>query len=184
MVLLAAGRAARFGADKLAAPLHDRPVGAHAAAMLAALPFGQHIAVVRGDAPWVQGYTRVPLDAPDAPQGRSLALGVAAARAGGADAVLVALADMPLVPRAHIAALLAACDGDRIASRAGDGTVMPPALFGARHFAALEALTGDRGAGALLRDAPFVTLPPGTERDIDTPADLAAAARALRFTPG
>jgi CTP:molybdopterin cytidylyltransferase MocA len=31
---------------------------------------------------------------------------------------------------------------------------MPPALFGARHFGALEALSGDRGAGALLADAP------------------------------
>nr|WP_255630882.1 nucleotidyltransferase family protein [Novosphingobium sp. FKTRR1] len=180
---MAAGKASRFGADKLAAQLIDRPVARHAADMLAALPFVHRFAIVREQTPPppapLPGYTCLPLDPPDAPQSRSLATGVAAARRVGAQAVLVALADMPLVPASHIAALVSAFDGDRIASRDTAGTPMPPALFGARHFAALEVLLGDRGAGALLRDAPFVTLPPGAEHDIDTPDDLARAARQL-----
>jgi molybdenum cofactor cytidylyltransferase len=55
---------------------------------------------------------------------------------------------------------------------------MPPALFGARHFGALEALSGDRGAGALLADAPCLPLPPG-RLDVDRPEDLARAAGLL-----
>ncbi len=147
--------------------------------MLAALPFVHRFAIVREQTPPLPGCTCLPLDPPDAPQSRSLATGVAAARRVGAQAVLVALADMPLIPASHIAALVSAFDGDRIASRDAAGTPMPPALFGARHFAALEVLLGDRGAGALLRDAPFVTLPPGTGHDIDTPDDLSRAARQL-----
>lgn len=179
-LLLAAGRSARFGGAKLGADLGGRPVAFHAAAMLAGLPFAQHLAVVRDDTPNLAplGWTTLPLDPPHAPQSRSLAIGVAAAREAGARGVLIALADMPLVPVAHVAALVAAFDGDRIASSAA-GQRMPPALFGGRHFGALEALSGDRGAGALLTGAPCLALPPGAELDVDRPDDLVRAAGLL-----
>lgn len=181
VVLLAAGRGARFGEAKLGADLGGRPLALHAAAMLAGLPFARHLAVVRDDTPDLAplGWTVLPLDPPHAPQSRSLAIGVAAARAAGARGMLIALADMPLVPAGHVAALVAAFDGDRITSSAG-GQHMPPALFGAMHFDALEALSGDRGAGALLAGAPCLPLPPGTELDVDRPEDLARAAGLLR----
>jgi molybdenum cofactor cytidylyltransferase len=124
-------------------------------------------------------YQAVPLDPPGAPQARSLALGVAAAAAQGARAVLVALADMPLVPAAHIHALAAAFSGDRLATSAG-GITMPPALFGMQHFAALSALGGDRGGGGLLKDAPNVPLDPALAIDVDRPEDLARAAALLQ----
>ena len=181
VVLLAAGRGARFGGAKLGADLGGRSLALHAAAMLAGLPFAQRLAVVRDDTPDLAplGWTALPLDPPHAPQSRSLAIGVAAARAAGARGVLIALADMPLVPAGHVAALVAAFDGDRIASSAG-GQHMPPALFGAMHFDALMALSGDRGAGALLAGAPCLPLPPGAELDVDRPEDLARAAALLR----
>lgn len=181
VLLLAAGRGTRFGGAKLDADLEGQPVAFHAAAMLAGLPFARHFAVVREDTPALAplGWTTLPLDSPHAPQSRSLAIGVAAARAAGARGVLIALADMPLVPAAHVAALVGAFDGDRIASSA-EGQRMPPALFGARHFGALEALSGDRGAGALLADAPCLPLPPGAELDVDRPEDLARAQSLLR----
>lgn len=174
LVLLAAGRASRFGSAKLAAMLGDRPLARHAADRFATLPLRAHIAVTGPHTPPLPGYARVALDPPDAPQSRSLALGIAAARDAGAQAVLIALADMPFVPLAHVEALFARFDGDRIASL-GPQSPMPPALFGARHFAALAALTGDRGAGALLRDAPALALPHESALDIDTPADLVRA---------
>ena len=54
-----------------------------------------------------------------------------------------------------------------------------PVLWPARHFAALRALQGDRGARGLLRryarEVVRVPMPDaGVTRDVDTPADLAA----------
>jgi molybdenum cofactor cytidylyltransferase len=92
--------------------------------------------------------------------------------------VLIALADMPLVPLRILPACWEAFDGDRLTSVC-EGQRLPPALLGGAHFAALGALTGDRGAGALLRDAPTLPLTPDQALDIDTPADLARAERLL-----
>lgn len=178
VILLAAGRASRFGGGKLAVLLAGSPVAEHAASSLRDLPCAWRLCVQGSRPVPVEGFTDVPLDAPDAPLSASIRAGVTAAEALGADAVLLALADMPLVPTAHHRALLGAFDGDRIASRA-HGQPMPPAVFGRRHFAALKALSGDRGAGALLRDAPFVTLAAEHALDIDTPADLVRAEAAL-----
>ncbi len=174
LVLLAAGRGERFGGGKLAADLAGKPLARHAADHLLPIGFAAHIAVTGPDTPPLPGYATVRLDPPGAPQSRSLAIGVAAAGATGAQAVLVALADMPLVPATHIAALLAAFDGDRLASQ-GPHSLMPPALFGARHFAALCALDGDRGAGTLLRGAPALALSADAALDVDCAEDLARA---------
>ncbi len=176
LVLLAGGQSARFGGPKLLAPLGDKPLALHAAGMLAALPFAHRIAVIGPQVPDLSalGYTCVPLAPAGAPQARSLALGVAAAQALGALAVLVALADMPLVPSAHIQTLIARFDGDRIATSA-DGVTMPPAIFGAGHFVALTALDGDRGGAARLKGAPTVELAPVLALDVDRPEDLARA---------
>lgn len=176
LVLLAGGQSARFGRPKLKASLGGKALALHAAEMLAALPFTARYAVVGPEVPDLAelGYTAVPLDPPGAPQARSLALGIAAAQASGARAVLVALADMPLVPASHIRALVSRFDGDRIATTAG-GVTMPPALFGAAHFAALTALDGDRGGAVRLKGAPTVALDPALALDVDRPEDLASA---------
>ncbi len=174
LVLLAAGCGQRFGGAKLAAPLAGKPLARHAADMLRTFDFALHGAVIGPTTPELPGYATILLDPPGAPQSRSLALGVAAAVQSGASAVLVALADMPLVPRAHIEALIAGFDGDRLASRA-PASVMPPVLFGAQHFAALSTLDGDRGAGALLHNAPTLLLPGQAALDVDTSEDLALA---------
>jgi len=171
-ILLAAGRGTRFGGGKLAADLAGRPLAHHAAAMLGGLPFARRIAVVAEGVPDLAPFGfNVVRPAAGALLSASLAAGVGLATGP----VLIMLADMPLVPAGHIRALVAAFDGDRIATRA-DGQTMPPALFGARHLAALAALAGDRGAGGLLTGAPAVELAPDAALDIDTPADLARAA--------
>ncbi|MBX9883335.1 MAG: nucleotidyltransferase family protein [Novosphingobium sp.] len=177
LVLLAGGQSQRFGGPKLLAPLAGKPLALHAAEMLAALPFANRYAVVGPHVPdlFALGFQCVPLQPEGAPQARSLALGIAAAQADGARAVLVALADMPLVPEAHIHALAAHFDGGRIATSA-DGITMPPAIFGAQHFAALTALDGDRGGAARLKGAPTVALDPHLALDVDRPEDLARAA--------
>lgn len=170
--MLAGGRASRFGGGKLAADLGGQPVIAHVAHALSGLALARRVVVAGPDVPPLPGFETIPLDPPGAPLSRSLAQGVAALE--DVDAVLVALADMPMVPPAHFAALVAAFDGNRIASQCA-GQVLPPAIFGAGHFAALRALSGDRGAGALLRGAPALALDPAHALDIDRPKDLARA---------
>lgn len=180
VILLAAGRSTRFGArDKLVAPLAGLPLGAHAARTLARLPFATKIVVTSNHALdfAAYGFTSVLNGDPNAGQAKSIRLGVARARFAGPEGILIALADMPFISVRHLQALLSQC-GERapvVASQAGQ-TRGPPALFAASLFDALEALSGDRGASVLLRDATLVAAPAWTLADVDTSDDLAAAA--------
>ena len=178
LVLLGAGRASRFGGGKLASRLGGMTVAARAALAYEDGAFTSRILVCAPETPVLRGYRRIVLDPPGAPLSRSIALGVAEAEAAGCDAVMLALADMPLVPPAHVAALLARFDGDRIATHGPQP--MPPALFGWRHFGALKALEGDRGAGRLLSGAPGVALDADLALDIDSGDDIARAEAYLR----
>jgi CTP:molybdopterin cytidylyltransferase MocA len=108
----------------------------------------------------------------------SLAAGLTALfEAAPCDAVLVTLADQPLVNAAALRRLLATFGGERrIVASAYDNTIGVPAIFGREHADALMGLTGDAGAGAWLRSRPGdVTSVPldGAAIDIDTPSDAA-----------
>ncbi len=144
--------------------------------MLGALPFAARFAVVSPHTPdlGALGFGALMLEPSGAPQSRSLAIGVGAAQAMDARAVLVALADMPLVTSGHIEALVASFDGKLIASSAA-GRPMPPAIFAASYFPALGKLSGDRGAASLLAGAPSIAISAAEALDIDYPADLAKA---------
>lgn len=179
-VLLAAGRASRFGAPKLAVSLGGRPLCTHAAATIAALPLSLRITVVSADTPDLAefGFSSVVLEPAGAPLSRSIAIGVEAARAAGAESVLIALADMPFVPLAHFEALLAGFDGLCIGSRVA-GVAMPPALFGPALLDALTCLNGDSGARTLLGGCKSIELPGAFALDIDLRADLVQAEKLL-----
>ncbi|WP_267387777.1 nucleotidyltransferase family protein [Sphingomonas sp. GC_Shp_3] len=178
LVLLAAGRSSRFGAaDKLAADLFGRPLGLHVAATLAPLPFAARIAVCGGTAPDYAAHGFEMLFNPRAAEGAStsVALGVAAARTHGCDAVLIALADMPCVTTAHIQRLFDASDNANTVVASSDGVrLSPPALFSAAHFDTLASLSGDQGARDLIRSGRHIVTRADELIDIDTEADLAA----------
>jgi molybdenum cofactor cytidylyltransferase len=73
-----------------------------------------------------------------------------------------------------VARVLTAPPGQAVSAEL-DGAPLPPALFPAALFARLEALSGDRGAGAVLRALPgriAVPVPPAHLRDIDLRSDL------------
>ncbi len=180
-ILLAAGRANRFGSPKLAAKVGGRPLATHAAATLAALPLACRISVVGKQTPELAdlGFECVALEPVDAPLSRSIALGVERAMAFDCDVVLIALADMPFVPLAHFEALIERFDGGGIGTWS-NGNAMPPALFGKPLFPALLGLQGDTGARGVLQTLPSVTLPPNLALDIDTPCDLERAREYLR----
>lgn len=176
LVLLAAGRSRRFDdGDKLAEPFLDKPLAYHVVTALEKVPFLVRIAVVSQTtldfAPL--GYRVVANDEPASGQARSLCLGVEAARDAGADAVLVALADMPRVTAAHVYRIFDAADGPDTIVASSDGVQPgPPALFGKGQFATLLDLKGDQGARELIRRGHHVVTSPAELVDIDTQEDL------------
>ena len=108
--------------------------------------------------------------------------GVATGTGFGRDvgAVVVALADQPLVGAEAVARLIAAYrDGATVAVAAYDGQARNPVLLARECWADVIAMaTGDQGARTFLRARPnLVTVvecgDTGRPDDIDTPADLA-----------
>lgn len=178
VLVLAAGQSRRFGPqDKLLAPLKGRPLVAHALTA-AALPEADfRLAVVSSDAVAAiarqVGFDTLALG-PGMAQADSLTGGLAWLRARGITRLVVMLGDMPWIVAADIRALLALA-GDGAGCVTDGDTPSPPAVFPEAMFDALAALSGDRGAGALLRTIPQarrLSLPRERLRDIDTLADL------------
>lgn len=179
IVLLAAGNARRFGSDKLMADFEGAPMGARVAHELVSVAAVAHFAVCQPDAVIAAHYARLGFDIVDNPRADlglsgSLHLAVEAALRTDAQALLIALADMPFVQTAHIDTLIAACTDTVVASFDGHQP-MPPAIFPRSHWPELLATVGDAGARDILARAGKLTAPADTLRDIDTPDELAAS---------
>ncbi len=178
LVLLAAGRGTRFGdiGCKLDEPFLGRALGLHVVTVLEGLPFRERVAVT-GTAKVdyaAHGFRVLANDDPSLGMARSVGIGVAHARAIGAEAVLVALADMPRVTAAHIHRLFDASTGASSVVASSDGRdAKPPALFGRERFDFLCALDGDEGARGLVRAGRHVVTSPAELIDVDTREDLA-----------
>ncbi len=183
-VVLAAGRASRFGATKQAKELHGVPLVRRAALVANEVCGDRVIAVLGHDRDSVLaalGSQRVFIVINEAYRdgmGTSIA---AAARVCSerADAILLLLADQPLVTAEHLQMLVDTWSGaeDEIVASAYEGSQGPPVLLPVATFDELELLDGDTGARALLDDVRFhvVTVPfEAAATDIDTPADLDA----------
>jgi molybdenum cofactor cytidylyltransferase len=156
-VVLAAGKASRFGAPKQLLEIEGetlidracrtaleagcdpvlRVLGAHAEAILER-PCPGHVDTLV-HAGWEEG------------MGSSLAAGVSdlLGRAPELDAVFVMLADQPMVTAGLLEEMRSRLsEASVVLCDHGDATG-PPALFGWPHFAELMALRGDRGAKAV-----------------------------------
>jgi molybdenum cofactor cytidylyltransferase len=173
-IILAAGKGSRFGGDKMTALLDGEPLIGHAIRAARAAPVERVIVVCPPGLDldgWQVEAVRIDSDALSV----SLKAGIAAAE--GAEGVFVFLGDMPLVPH-HIAGELAAILGGnfaaipRHAGRAGH-----PVLLSARAFPAIAGLTGDEGAGKLLKarkDVAFLDVADeAVLLDVDRAEDLA-----------
>jgi molybdenum cofactor cytidylyltransferase len=181
-ILLAAGSGSRFGGDKLIHPLADGiAMAAHAARNLSAAGLPVTAVVRWGDFPLAdlleqEGCT-VTMCA-DASRGMGVSLAHAIAQERGADAWVVALADMPRVAPDTIRAVVAALeDGAVIAAPQIQGRRGHPVGFSASLAAELTALDGDQGARAVLdKHRAAVRLieskDPGILYDIDRKSDV------------
>lgn len=196
-LILAAGRGARFGGDKLLADLDGAPLATWALRAALAAPV-RRIFVAVGDDPrlvaalqaaavrWGASDRVDLIRVPNAAEGMGVSLRtVAAATPADVGGVFVFLGDMPAIAPETPARLAAAL-------RAPDQVVIPvhagrrghPVLFGADWLAALKRLEGDEGARKLLAEAGsrLVTVDvddPGALLDVDRPEDLARLARPI-----
>jgi molybdenum cofactor cytidylyltransferase len=186
IVMLAAGRSERFGTAKLLAEYRGKPLLHHALSAAQGTCPG-NICLVVGHNPEEIEIAATGLadrviinEAYATGIGSSIACGVRACREH-ADAILIMLADQPLVSCAHLDQLVDRWTGspDEIIASRFSGTSGPPVLFASALFDQLERLRGDMGARAILRNNPNMLRTVECEAasiDIDTPEDLEALA--------
>lgn len=176
-VVLAAGGSTRFRGDghKLLADFRGRPLWAWAvdAAAHAGLDALFVVTGAVGLDPLPAGAVAVHHDGWAAGQAGSLRAGWQAAEHAGHDAVVVGLADAPLVP-ATAWQRVAAATATPIAVADFDGRRRPPVRLAAEVWPLLPT-EGDEGAKALLAARPDLVTPvrcSGEPADIDTLEDL------------
>jgi molybdenum cofactor cytidylyltransferase len=180
--VLAAGTSARFGQTKVTQNLHGKPLVQHALLASQGACEGRVTLVVGHDDAAViaasSGHSDNIIVNRDYQQGIGSSISAAVRECrDGADAILIVLADQPLVTAAHLSQLIGHWSGavNEIVASAFEGVVGPPILFPKKAFAALCELQGDTGAKEILSSDAFhvrsIDFPPaGT--DIDTPEDL------------
>jgi len=185
-VLLAAGTSSRYGeSNKLLATLDGEPLVRHAARMLCGSAVDRVTVVVGYEADHVRdAVAELPLRIREnsdyeAGQSTSVRVGVEAAADAGADAVVIALGDMPHVSPATVDRLIDCYErgGGTALAAAYRGTRGNPVLFDGRFFDSLTDVSGDVGGRDILLSSEAAALvdvdDPGILRDVDTPADLA-----------
>ncbi len=192
-IILAAGQSTRMGSNKLLADLGGAPMIRRSVEAVQAAGAEPVIAVTGHEADKIaaalDGLGIEVVHNPDYAHGlaTSLKRGLAAVPED-ADAVLVCLGDMPRVTPKAIEKLMAAFNPEEqrtICVPVHKGRRGNPVLWGAKHFAAMAALDGDRGAKALMEQAAEELVEvdmadDGVLIDADTPAALAR----LRSGPG
>lgn len=184
--VLAAGSASRFGSTKQAFLLHGIPLVRRAINTAVRVCDNRVLAVIGHDAATVLAAidSEPCFVAVNEDYGEGLGSSIAAAARvcrGHADALLLLLADQPLITPRHLRTLINTWSGadNEIVASSYSATEGPPVLFPRGAFEALESLGGDRGARALFDDSRFALRSVPCEpaaTDIDTPADLAALA--------
>ena len=185
-LVLAAGGSRRFGGHKLLADLAGAPVLRRTVGAICTLGFCETIIVTGAEHDAVRNMlTGLPCTVVQAPNwaegiSASIRFGIEALR-HERDGLFLFLGDMPLVPSGLCEELADLAKSVNYAARPMLSDVPGhPVAFTNTAAADLMALTGDEGAGALLRRAGariayLPTTDEGTVLDVDTPADLARA---------
>jgi len=183
VVVLAAGRGERFGgaAPKQLAELGGRALVVHAIDAARASDAGAVTVVVSDDrvaALVPDGVEVVRNPTPESGIASSLQVALRALEPREVDAVVVGLADQPLVGAAAYRRVASAYDdGARLAVATYRGARGNPVLIARRHWSEALDLDGDEGARVLLRRYGATEVPcddTGDPSDVDTRADLAA----------
>ena len=180
-IVLAAGKSTRFGANKLLAPLVDRPLLVHTLDAIPRSCFSQMVAVVSAvvSDPEVETLCRrhgvKTVAYQGGPQSQSIRLGLEAIQ--DADGCLFVLGDQPLCSSDSIRRLVVAFQArpQTVHRLAYQGQPSSPTLFPAHLFPDLMELTGEHGGMAAVGDTPVCYVEAGGPHelwDADTPEKL------------
>jgi len=181
-LVMAAGSAARFRANKLAAEFDGKSLIRRA---LDAVPRNMLSAVtVVTQYPEVTalaeafGFSHIYNEHPDYGVSHTIALGTRAMR--DCDAIVYMVSDQPLLERGSVERVVACWQAhpDKIVGAAHNGKRGNPCIFPREFFDELLALTADHGGSAVIRAHPerLLTVEIGKAEltDVDTPEALAA----------
>lgn len=182
IVLLAAGFSRRMARDKLLLPYRGTTLLRHAALQALGVPNSRLLVAIGKNQEQrlaaLQGldFAVVTVDRPE--EGLSASLRAALAAVNPAcEAVVLSLADLPLLRTAHYQMLLDAYLVRPGAYRLADTDRRPghPVILPASSVSSLSDLTGDTGARALfdLHPPELIVSGPAAVTDIDTPEDYA-----------
>ena len=185
-VIMAAGNAVRFGANKLEAELDGKPLIRRAFEAVPAGVFDRVVVVTQYPAVAALarefGFEPVRNDRPGDGLSRTVRLGTQAL--AQCDGIAFLVADQPWLKRDSVEALAAlwAQHPAKIAAMARGGVRGNPCLFPAQFYPELLALNGDRGGSAVIRnhEADLILLETDALEltDIDTPEALKQAGSA------
>jgi CTP:molybdopterin cytidylyltransferase MocA len=189
LVILAAGASSRMGRPKPLLPYSGTTMIGHVASVCSQSNVGNVYVVVGAESDEVE--KALSMSGTKIVQNAHWRTGLASSIHAGLratmaedpelDAVLICLGDQPGVRGADLVSIASALsDGFALAASQYDDSVGVPALIGRAYFDELLALSGDRGAKALLmkhRDKVRAFPMDHAARDIDTPEDYAALVR-------
>ena len=182
-IILAAGESKRFGSTKQLANFANETL-VRRAVRLAETVCGDNTVLVVGN-DWQRVLAACGAQRGIIVRNDEFASGMASSIANGvasvsesADAVLILLADQPLVTEEHLRSLINEWHKapDAIVASEYSAVQGPPAIFPASCFGRLMKLEGDQGARAILKasDCPVTGIEfDDGAIDIDTPEDLA-----------
>lgn len=181
-LIMAAGNAARYQSNKLAALLDGKPLFIHAFDAVPKDVFSVVTVVTRfsqiEDAAVRRGFSVVRNERPDLGLSRTVRLGTEAM--ADCDAILYMVSDQPLLADDSVRRIVDTwrAHTDCIVGAAHNGKRGNPCIFPREFFPALAALSGDRGGNALIAAHPDRLLTVEVARrelsDVDTPDALEA----------
>jgi molybdenum cofactor cytidylyltransferase len=180
-LVLAAGAATRFGAQKQLAELDGVPLLEHALRTMTAAPVGRVVVVLGSAADEIAGAVDLhgaePIVCARWEEGQSASLACGLAELADCEAVVVTLGDQPRVSRDAIRRVIGGRNGASAVRATYNGNPGHPVLLERELFEALRDVSGDKGARNLLLSVAVLDIPCedlGGGEDVDTPAELDA----------
>ncbi len=176
-LVLAAGSARRFGADKRRYSLEGVPLLAHCLTTLQATGLPVRLCLRAGEAGLLAELDLAGpevLECPRADRGMGATLADGVGYCRDWDGLLVVLGDMPWIAAETYRAVAGKLSRDSIVQPVFEGRGGHPVGFGADFFPELVTLDGDRGARTVLERHPAAlrrleVADPGIHRDLDEP---------------